>query len=338
MYLPRFTYYRPQALPEAIKLLAETGQSCKIIAGGTDLMVALKQRRCSPEFLIDLSQLNNLNEIELCNDGRLKIGTMATLAQVAESTLVKSFSPLLAQAAWEVGSPLLRNRGTAGGNLFQDTRCRYYNQSANWRKGKAACIKMGGSICHINPTGKKCMSTYVGDLAPALLAEEAALEIVSKDRKEEVLIQDLFTGDGSRPFKYQARALATAIFLKSPAQGEIKSGTYWKFRSRPSIDFPIVGVAVSLITKERDAVITQKLKIGLTGLLSKPQIAVKTGEFLTNAGLTEENLAKAAEMIMEEGKVMDTNFYPASYRKQLLAQGLLEAVNRLVPKEDSANE
>lgn len=329
MYLPKFHYFMPQTVPDALKCLADSGHNSKVIAGGTDLMVALKQRRSNPDFLIDLSSVKELSKIELCDDGRLKIGAMATLAQVAESPLVQSFSSLLAQAAWEVGSPLLRNRGTVGGNIFQETRCRYYNQSANWRKGKATCLKMGGRVCHINPQGKKCLSTYAGDLAPSLLAEEASVEIKFGSQTEEVTVSRLFTGEGSQPFNLQPGALASAVYLPPQVKGETRTGTYWKLRTRPSIDFPIVGVAVSLSHQEPGGV---KVKIGLTGIFSKPQIAVRTGEFLSGTDMTEKDLTQAAKMIVEESKVIDTSFFPVSYRKQMLAQGLLEAGHRLTGK------
>jgi 4-hydroxybenzoyl-CoA reductase subunit beta len=328
--LPTFNYYRPESLSEALELLVEFGTTCRILAGGTELLVALKQRRLTSEQLMDLCQLDELTKIEMASDGRLKIGTMVTLTQVAESSLVKSFSPALAKAAWETGSPLLRNRGTIGGNIFQDSRCRYYNQSANWRKGKATCLKMNGQVCHINPGGKRCLSTYAGDLAPVLIAEEATIELATVKGNEEIQLTSIFTGDGTKPHQLDVGTLATAIYISQTNKGQNTKSTYWKLRSRPSIDFPLVGLAVVIEFEDQSAQKIAQIKIGVTGTSSKPQLAFRTGEALAGGCLNQENLTKAQEYLLKEIKVVDTGNSPAWYRKQMLGQGFLETIDRLL--------
>jgi 4-hydroxybenzoyl-CoA reductase subunit beta len=329
LYLPKFNYYRPSSLPEALMLLAEIGDKCKIMAGGTDLLVAMKQRRITPDHLIDLSCIDQLAKIEQTESGQLKIGSMATLAKVAASPLVQSISPALAQAAWEVGSPLLRNRGTVGGNILQDTRCRYYNQSASWRKGKETCLKMDGAVCHINPNKTSCLSTYAGDLAPVLLAESATLEIATSLQVDQVPLASLFTGDGKKPVQIKPQALITAIYLHPLEQGQERGGFYQKVRSRPSIDFPLVGLAVVWASTRTAGQTKVEAKAAVTGLSSQPQLAAQTGLALSKARPGESQLAELQEILRSEVKVIDTGSCPAWYRKQMLGQALADALAKV---------
>lgn len=329
MYLPKFDYHRPRSLPEALMMLAKLGNKCKVVAGGTDLMVAMKQRRATPPHLMDLTHIDQLTKIEQTKSGRLKIGTLATLAQVAASSLVQSFSPALAQAAWEAGSPLLRNRGTVGGNILQETRCRYYNQSAGWRKGKDTCLKMDGKVCHINPNGTSCLSTYAGDLAPVLLAEGTTVKIATLRQVEEVPLASLFTGNGLTPVQLKPQALITAIYISPVENGQEKGGIYRKLRSRPSIDFPLVGLAMvwesTLLAGQK----TNQIRVAVTGVSSQPHLATGTGAALSGTLPDDGKLAQIQDILRNEVKVIDTGSCPAWYRKEMLGQLLAEAVDKL---------
>ena len=139
MRLPRFEHHSPRTLDEAISILSQKAEDAKIIAGGTDLLVAMKQRRLTPGCLVDIKGVEGLEYIEN-SKGNVRIGSLTPLSSIEESELVKEKFPILSKAAGEVGAPQHRNAGTIGGNLCLNTRCWYYNQPAFFRK----CIPGAG--------------------------------------------------------------------------------------------------------------------------------------------------------------------------------------------------
>ncbi len=112
-----FDYHEPGSIDEAVAQLAALGRKAKIIAGGTDLIIAMKKRRISPEHLVSLGRIPDLDRIRVTPEGGLKLGPTATHAAIAASPLVKKHFPMLATACNEVGTPQVRNMGTIGGNL-----------------------------------------------------------------------------------------------------------------------------------------------------------------------------------------------------------------------------
>ena len=111
-------YYAPRTLDEALALLAEHAPRARIIAGGTDLLVELERRQRDLDAVIDLTRIPGLDTIDIDNEGRIHLGPLVTHNQVANSRLIIKRAFPLAQAAWQVGAPQIRNRGTVAGNLI----------------------------------------------------------------------------------------------------------------------------------------------------------------------------------------------------------------------------
>ena len=116
------------------------------LGGATDLLPLLKNQVRDDRDLIFLSKIPELKEISP-EGGYLKIGTAVTLSELAESTDIQTYFPALAQAAQAAASPQIRNIATIGGNIMQDRRCIYFNQSAHWRSALPMCFKTGGEMC-----------------------------------------------------------------------------------------------------------------------------------------------------------------------------------------------
>ena len=114
--MPKFDYLAPKTLEEALSLLSEYGGKAKVLAGGTDLLVTMKERKVTPAYLIGLANLTDLDYIRQEN-GDLRIGALATHQSITDSNLVKGSYGLLATACGKVGTPQVRNMGTIGGNL-----------------------------------------------------------------------------------------------------------------------------------------------------------------------------------------------------------------------------
>jgi carbon-monoxide dehydrogenase medium subunit len=115
--LPRFEFLSPKSIKEAISLLAEYGPEAKVIAGGTDLISEMRWGEWRPQYVLGLSQISGLDEIQFDKTSGLKIGAACTIGEIERSSIIGEHYPILAQAASVLGSMEIRNRATVGGNL-----------------------------------------------------------------------------------------------------------------------------------------------------------------------------------------------------------------------------
>lgn len=112
-----FQYCEPQTVKEALGIMSEYGPKATVLAGGTDLLMSMKKRQVSPEYLIYIKDIPDLNDINYSQEAGLKIGALATHSAVADSPIIKAMFDLLATACNKVGTPQVRNMGTIGGNI-----------------------------------------------------------------------------------------------------------------------------------------------------------------------------------------------------------------------------
>src|SRR2546421_2587724 len=135
-----FELYQPASVDDAIRLLDKHGADALVLAGGLDSMDWLKDRLKKPKVVVDLGQIKELKGVREANGG-LEIGAMTPLTEVVKHPVVRDKYSLLMQAAELVASPQIRNQGTLGGNVSQDTRCWHY-------RGGWTCYRAGGNICY----------------------------------------------------------------------------------------------------------------------------------------------------------------------------------------------
>ncbi|MEQ9716359.1 MAG: FAD binding domain-containing protein, partial [Candidatus Asgardarchaeum sp.] len=133
----------------------------------------------SPKICVSLRQLKSLKEIEF-GENEISIGSMVSLAFLAENKFLKKTFPALVSAAIRVASPQIRNMATLGGNILQERRCKYFNHSERWREGIDPCFLIGGDRCYQIPKSDHCCALYYSDLATPLMAYQAVLEIYGK--------------------------------------------------------------------------------------------------------------------------------------------------------------
>ena len=288
MILPELEVLKPGTLAEALRLLKED-PGAKPVAGGTDLLVLLKQRAVNAKSLIDISDLSELQGIDVQGDC-LRIGVAVCLTDIAKNDGIKRNFSALAEAARSVASPNLRNMATIGGNLCLTPRCLYYNQSQFWRASLGRCLKTGGDTCFAVPGGKRCYACFCADCPPALIALDATVTVarweggIAAERR--ILLADLYRDDGVNPLSLTPEDLVTAIHL--PLREGLRS-TYVKYRRRASIDFPLAGISVAFGMKEGTF---HYIRIVLNALASSPVLA---GESMT---LMEEK--SYSERVVEE--------------------------------------
>jgi len=124
MLLPKFDFHEPETIEEACQIMAELGQEAKPLAGGTDLIVNMKKKILSPAHLVSLARIENLKQMDSTNGG-MRIGASITVSELSESNEIEDRLKALSTGARGLGSPLIRNLATIGGNLCQDSRCWY---------------------------------------------------------------------------------------------------------------------------------------------------------------------------------------------------------------------
>src|SRR5262249_41243635 len=151
MRLPKFSYRLPREIRDAVKMKADSGHDGQFVAGGTDLYPNMKRRQQTPRTVISVIRISELKAITGdCKSG-LRIGASVTLTDICNHPAINQDYPVIAQAARTISTPILRNMGTIGGNLLLDTRCNYYDQNYEWRKGINFCLKKDGDICWVAP-------------------------------------------------------------------------------------------------------------------------------------------------------------------------------------------
>src|SRR5260221_985110 len=192
-----FELFQPATIDDAVQLLDRHGSSAWVMAGGLDTFDWLKDRTKRPSVVVDLSQVAELRGIKERNGG-LEIGATTPLTEAVRHPVVREKFGLLAEAAELVASPQIRNQGTLGGNVSQDTRCWYYR--SGW-----SCYRAGGNICYADtPTAinrehailgaDRCVAVHPSDTAPALIALDAQLVIRSARGERVVAAGEYFLG------------------------------------------------------------------------------------------------------------------------------------------------
>jgi 4-hydroxybenzoyl-CoA reductase subunit beta len=238
--LPKFDYVEPKDIKDASSILLDDPRA-KILAGGTDLLVNMKHRVEVPSVIVNIKRISYLDSIEKKN-GAIRIGALASLKSIYGNPLIRGKLPALALGASSVGSYHHQCMGTIGGNICQQNRCKYFNQSQWWRSSRPLCFKAGGEICHVVNKKGICYSSYSGDVAPVLLALNAKVILETKTARREISPDGLFSGDGKAPLHLRRGEILTHVIIPE----EVVSGfsIYMKFANRESIDFPIVGMAL----------------------------------------------------------------------------------------------
>ena len=318
--LPDFELLRPATLDDALRLLARDGTMA--LAGGTDLLPNLRRGLGAPMRLVDLAALRGLDLLE-ARDRHWRLGAGITLATLARDAGLAQALPALAQAAGEVAGPGHRSAATLGGNLCQDTRCVFYNQSAWWRAANGYCLKREGSVCHVAPQGQHCHAAYAGDLAPALLAYGAELELHSAQGQRRIALQALYRDDGAAHLTLDKGEVLVAIDVPQPAPAG--ASAYRKVRVRGAMDFALAGVAVRLRVHEG---VLAELAVGLSGTNSRP-LRLEGTEALLGQPVNEASLSALGKLVQQQVSPMRSTVTAANHRRRVAAATAQRLVQEL---------
>jgi len=323
MRLPKFDYRTPQTITEAVKIMAVAGLEGQFVAGGTDLYPNMKRRQQMPKIVISVMRLQALNEITGNGNQGLRIGASVTLTDVCENEIIKRDYPVIAHAARTISTPLLRNMGTIGGNLLLDTRCNYYDQNYEWRKGINFCLKKDGDVCWVAPGSSKCWAVQSSDLVPVMVAIGAKLRFASTLGERVVDAAGLYNDDGIDYLRKRPDELLVSIELP-PTNGWRAS--YQKLRRRGAFDFPVLGVAAYL-KQEHDVITEAKLILG--GIAPAPVEIKEAATILVGKPLNADQINAAAEAAYIKARPLDNTDFVYQWRKQMAKQYTLRALKEL---------
>lgn len=324
--LEAFRLVQPRDVQAAVAARRET-EGSGFLAGGTDLIANLRRGIVRPPVLINLSGLEELRGID-CGEAGTRIGAGVTLAALARSPAIRERYAALAQAAESIAGPGHRNVATVGGNLCLDTRCLYYNQSEWWRRANGYCLKRGGEICHVAPQGERCHAAFSGDLAPALLALGAEVEVAGPGGRRRSPLTDLYADDGRAHLTLASGELIVAVHLPPRAP----ASAYEKARVRAAMDFPVAGVAVAL--GMQDGAVSA-LRVGITGTNSRP-LLLEGLEPLLGRPLDESSLAQLDKLVQKQVRPMRTTLISGNYRRLAAAALACRLATQLAARETKA--
>ena len=331
MRLPKFEYRVPREISEAVKMMGDAGAAGQFVGGGTDLYPNMKRRQQTPRVVISVGRLAELNQITGDALTGLRIGAGVSLTDICEHPVIKRDYPVVAQAARQISTPTLRNMGTIGGNLLLDTRCNYYDQNYEWRRGINFCLKKDGDVCWVAPGSSKCWAVQSSDLVPVMVAIGAQLRLVSTVGDRMIAAAGFYNDDGIDYLHKRPDELLTEIHLP-PANGW--RAVYKKLRRREAFDFPVLGVAAAIDVANDGTVRDARLILG--GIAPAP-LAVKAAEAtLIGQTLDEERIRAAAEACYIKARPLDNTDHLMNYRKQMtrpfVTRALVELSQQITAK------
>jgi xanthine dehydrogenase YagS FAD-binding subunit len=321
--IPAFELFQPTTVDDAVRLIDKYRDDYWVLAGGLDSMDWLKDRLRRPRYVIDLTQIKELVGIKETGGG-LEIGAMTPLTQVANHPVVRDRFGLLAEAAGLVASPQIRNQGTLGGNVSQDTRCWYY-------RGGWTCYRAGGNICYADtPTAinrehaildaDRCVAVSPSDTAPALVALDAQM-VVRGPRGERVLpAEQYFIGpaiDITRMTALQPGELLTAIRI--PATWAGAQFYFEKVRDRQVWDFPLVNVA-SAIKFSNGKVDAARIVVGAVAATPKRLANVEAA--IVGKARDEATADMAGRMAVDGAVTLRYNGYKVPLMRNLVKRAI----------------
>jgi xanthine dehydrogenase YagS FAD-binding subunit len=297
-----FELFQPTEVQAALELLDRHKADAWRLAGGYDSLDWLKNRSKGPRVVVDLEGLDELRGIRETAGGGLEIGALTTLTEIETSPLVRERYPLLAEAARHVASPQIRNAGTLGGNLCQDTRCWYYRYGVK-------CYRAGGNTCYASAPeamnrehaifgASRCVAVSPSDSAPAVVALDAEMVVRSSRRERLIRAEDFFmppSVDIRRMTVLEPWELLVAVRL--PAAWAHASSYFEKVADRKTWDFPLVNVAAAFRMDGR-TVVDARIVCGAVQCTPRRVIAA---ERLVRGRERTEQVAEAAGRLAVEG-------------------------------------
>ena len=288
------------------------------IAGGTDLMQLMKEGAAAPRDLIDINALP-CTEITVGPEG-LRLGALARMSDVADDPGVRERFPVIAEALLASASAQVRNMASIGGNLLQRTRCTYFRDPAmpcNKRAPGTGCSALEGDnrLHAIFGGSAHCVATHPSDLAVALVALDAMIEVQGPAGERRIPVRDLHRLPGDAPegdTVLEPGELIVAVEV--PASAAARRSHYLKLRDRASFEFALVSVAAGL-----------DVRLAAGGVGTKPWRLQAAEEALIGQAATPETYQGAAERAVDGAAPLARNGFKVELLRRAVRRALATA-------------
>jgi xanthine dehydrogenase YagS FAD-binding subunit len=321
--MPDIPLYQPTELGDALNLADRYGRNGWLLGGGQDTYGWLKDRAKHPAAMIDLNGIEALRGVRKTDDG-LEIGAVTTLREIIADARIARDYGLLVSAASRVASPQIRNVGTLGGNLVQDTRCWYY------RRG-LACYRAGGNLCYADsPQGmnrehclyeaSRCVAVSPSDTATALTALDAVMVAQSVDGERRIPAGKFFVGPAThitRMTSLEPGEILTAIRI--PAKWAGKHFYFEKVADRNVWDFALVSIAAALVI-ENDTIADARIVCG--GVACTPYRLRNVEQAAIGRGLSAENAEALAPLAAQGARPLNYNRFKVPLMENLVRRAM----------------
>ena len=325
-----FGYLKAGDLSQAAEAAAG---GARIVAGGTTMIDLMKVGVWAPEALVDIGGLDALRGWEV-GAGRVRLGALARMAEVAADPAVVDGFPALSESLWKAASPQLRNVATLGGNVLQRTRCPYFRDTAfaqcNKRDPGSGCAALDGGETNMHALfggSPSCIAMYPGDLAQVLIAFDAEVALHGPGGTRTIPFAGLHVPPGDDPSVetvLEPGEIITEITLATvPA---MRGSHYLKARDRASYAFATASAAVGL---ELDGAQVREARIALGGVAATPHRATAAEAFLQGRDLTEETAREAGRIAFEAADPPEDSAYKVALGADVVAGALLAVQARM---------
>jgi xanthine dehydrogenase YagS FAD-binding subunit len=324
--MKKISIYQPATIEQAVQILSRHGSEAGVYAGGTDLLVRLKNDlKQAPSYLVDIKKIENLRYIKEDARGDVRIGAATKLAEIADSPLLQKRYPMLVQAMNLISSPELRNASTLGGDLLQEVWCQYLRGGYScWRNGGYLCYGAIGdnSYYHSAMGGRLCYAVYPGDAATALIPYGARVTLASPSGTKDLTVEQMVPGDLMVDGRIQSHVvrsneILTEVILPPPAPGF--QASFEKLRPRGVWDFAMASAAVGLRLQSKTI---QDARVVFGGIAGKPYRDRNVEAFLAGKTLSEELGQQAMQVALPNAAPLKYNAMKIEMAKGLLASGL----------------
>jgi xanthine dehydrogenase YagS FAD-binding subunit len=325
--MKKVSIYRPTSVDEAIQMLSKHGSEAGVYAGGTDLLIRLKNRLTqAPSYLVDIKKIQNLRYIKEDAHGNVLIGATTKLSEMAESDLVKKRYPMLVEAIHFISSPELRNASTLGGDLLQEVWCQYLRGGYScWRNGGYICYGAIGdnSYYHSAMGGRLCYAVYPGDAATALIPFDARVKLATPTGTKELSIEQLVPGDMMVDGRIQSHVvryneILTEVVIPAPKPG--LRASFEKLRPRGVWDFAMASAAISL---QMNGKTIDDARVVFGGISGRPLRENVVEDYLRGKTLTADLGAQTVNVALANAAPLKYNATKIDMAKGLLVSGLV---------------
>jgi len=324
--MKKIAVYRPTSTDEAIRILSSHGTEAAVYAGGTDLLVRLKNRlKQAPAYLVDIKKINDLRYIREDANGGVRIGALTKLAEIVDSELIAKRYPMVSKAIGMISSPELRNASTLGGDLLQEVWCQYLRGGYScWRNGGYLCYGAIGdnSYYHSAMGGRLCYAVYPGDAATALIPYDATVKLATPTGLQELSLEKLVPGDMMVDGRIQSHVvrhneILTEIFLPAPRPNARTS--FEKLRPRGVWDFAMAALALNL---EMRGSVIDDARVVFGGIAGKPVRERAVEDYLRGKTLDAALIEQVVPRALTNAAPLKYNAMKIEMAKGLLASGL----------------